>query len=199
MDPLLSFEEHINNIVKKARSISGLIIRTITFKSKEIMVPLFKALVRPILEYGNVVWSPNKRKHIDLIESIQRNFTKCVFGMRGLTYEERLKALCLPSLEYRRLRGDFIETYKITHNHYDQLTTNKLLTPTESNTRSHKFKLLKPRVKTNIFLHFFTNRIINKWNGLPCNIVEAESINCFKNLIDSYFKDFIYAIDFNFD
>ena len=58
VDPLLSFEDHINSIVKRARSISGLVIRTITFKSKEIMVPLFKALVRPILEYGNVVWCP---------------------------------------------------------------------------------------------------------------------------------------------
>ena len=84
LDPLLSFEDHINYIVKRARSISGLIIRTITFKSKEIMVPLFKALVRPILEYGNVVWCPKKKRHIELIESIQRNFSKCIIGMREL-------------------------------------------------------------------------------------------------------------------
>ena len=67
MDPLLNFEEHINLTVKKARKISGLIIRTITFKSKDIMVPLFKSLIRPILEYGNAVWSPYLRKHIDHI------------------------------------------------------------------------------------------------------------------------------------
>ena len=66
-------------------------------------------------------------------------------------------------------------------------------------TRSHKFKLLKPRVNTNIFLNFFTNRVINKWNGLPCKVVEADSLNSFKNYIDTYFKDFIYAIDFNVD
>ena len=199
VDPLLSFNDHINSVVKKARSISALIIKTISFKSKEIMVPLFKALVRPILEYGNVVWKPSKRKHINQLESIQRHFTKCVVGMREKGYEERLKELRLPSLEYRRLRGDMIETYKITHNYYDSLTTNSLFTLSETNTRSHKFKLLKPRVNTNIFLNFFTNRVINKWNGLPCKVVEADSLNSFKNYIDNYFKDFIYAIDFNVD
>ena len=163
------------------------------------MVPLFKALVRPILEYGNVVWKPSKRKHINQLESIKRHFTKCVVGMREKGYEERLKELRLPSLEYRRLRGDMIETYKITHNYYDSLTTNSLFTLSETNTRSHKFKLLKPRVNTNIFLNFFTNRVINKWNGLPCKVVEADSLNSFKNYIDNYFKDFIYAIDFNVD
>merc|ERR1711923_376589 len=70
VDPLLNFEEHILKTVKKARQISGLITRTITFKSKDIMVPLYTSLVRPILEYGNAVWSPYFRKHINLIESV---------------------------------------------------------------------------------------------------------------------------------
>ena len=63
VDQLLNFEEHINITVKKARKIAGLIIRNITYKSKDVMVPLFKLLVRPIIEYGNVIWSPNTRKN----------------------------------------------------------------------------------------------------------------------------------------
>ena len=55
VDPLLNFEEHIHKTVKKARQISGLITCTITFKAKEIMVPLYKSLVRPILECENAV------------------------------------------------------------------------------------------------------------------------------------------------
>ena len=159
------------------------------------MAPLFKALVRPILEYGNVVWNPAKRKYINYIESVQRHFTRCVVGMRGMCYEDRLKALSLPSLEYRRLRGDMIETYKITHAHYDPITTNSLITLIpNSNTRSHRYKISKPRVNTNLFLQFFTNRIINKWNGLPAEVVEAKSLNCFKNKIDFYYKDFKYVV-----
>ena len=100
-------------------------MKTISFKTKEIMVPLFKALVRPILEYGNVVWSPYKKKDIDAIESIQRHYTKSISGMRFLPYENRMKILELPSLHYRRLRGDLIETFKILNNHYDPKTTSR--------------------------------------------------------------------------
>ena len=110
------------------------------------------------------MWYPNKRKYIDHIESVQRYYTKCIIGMRGKNYRERLYSLGLPSLLYRRLRGDLIETYKITHKIYDPNITNSLINLAHTNARSHKFKLLKPRVNTNKFLHFFTNRIINVWN-----------------------------------
>ena len=98
MDPLLNFEEHINKTVKKARQISGLIIRTISFKSKDIMIPLYKSLVRPILEYGNAVWSPYLKKNKLLIEGVQRRFTKCIVDVKDMEYEDRLKFLNLPSL-----------------------------------------------------------------------------------------------------
>ena len=77
--------------------------------------------------------------------------------MRNLTYEERLRALKLPSLEFRRVRGDLIEVFKITHNLYDPLTTHSLLIPCNynNNTRSHNYKLLKPRVNTKQFQTFF--------------------------------------------
>ena len=93
-----------------------MILKNITYKTKDILVPLFKAVIRPILEYANVIWSPHKRKHIDKLEQIQRTFTKCIIGLKDLDYEKRLEILRLPSLEFRRIRGDLIETYKITHN-----------------------------------------------------------------------------------
>ena len=80
------------------------------------MIPLYKSLIRPILEYGNAVWCPYKAKDIDLIEDVQRYYTKRIIGMYDLSYEERLQALKLPSLCYRRVRGDMIEVFKITHN-----------------------------------------------------------------------------------
>ena len=66
-------------------------------------------MVRPILEYANSVWAPYLKKDIHAIESIQRHFTKKVTGLKGLNYRERLTRLKLPSLSYRRLRGDLIE------------------------------------------------------------------------------------------
>jgi hypothetical protein len=113
VDPLLNFDTHISETVKKGNKICGLLVRTIENKSPDIMIPLFKSLVRPILEYGNVAWAPYLRKYIDLLEGVQRRFTKKVIGMSNLEYSDRLEALHLPSLEYRRLRGDLIEVYKM--------------------------------------------------------------------------------------
>ena len=105
IDPHLTFELHINETVKKCRSKSAMILRNITYKTCDILVPLFKAVIRPILEYANVIWSPYKRKDIDKLEQIQRSFTICIIGLKDLEYEQRLKKLKLPSLEYRRIRG----------------------------------------------------------------------------------------------
>ena len=198
IDPLLSFDDHIIYIIKKSRGLSGLIMRIITFKTAIIMIPLFKSLIRPILEYGNAVWSPYKKYQIQNIETIQRHYTKRIIGMKNLDYTSRLRALKLPSLEYRRLRGDLIEMYKMTHNLYDPLTTNSLLTLNTSITRSNQFKLSKPRVNTKPFQKFFTNRIINTWNSLPGAVVSASSINSFKNYVDDHFKKIIYCIDIDF-
>ena len=196
IDPLLSFDDQVDYVTKKSRRLSGLIVRYITYKSPTIMIPLFKALVRPVLEYGNVVWCPSKRTHIDQIESIQRHFTKCIIGMGDLEYCERLKALGLPSLEYRRLRGDLIEIFKMTHEMYDPLTLTSLFSFNNNITRSNNLKLNKPRVNTKIYQNFFTNRTINIWNQLPMDTVNADSLNCFKNKIDSHFKEQIYQINF---
>ena len=123
-------------------------MRAISFKSEDILVPLFKALVRPILEYANVVWCPYKRKYIDQVERVQRHFTKRVFGMGTLDYHQRLASLKLPSLEYRRMRGDLIETFKILNNFYDIKTTKSLfcLVDTNSVTRTKSLQLFKKRV-----------------------------------------------------
>ena len=163
------------------------------------MVPLFKSLVRPILEYANVVWSPHLRKHIDNIESVQRNFTKRIIGMKNLEYHERLNSLNIPSLEFRRFRGDLIEMFKICHNIYDPLTTSSLFVfvPQDSCTRGHNYKVKKPHVNSSLFQHFFTNRIINPWNSLPREVVNSPNINIFKNRIDKLYKPIIYTTYLN--
>lgn len=194
IDPSLSFDRHINDCVKKANKIVGLLLRTLVYKDKVIMVPLFKSLVRPIVEYGNSIWSPYLRKHIDCIEKIQRNFTRKIYGMNGIDYSDRLRLLNLHSLEFRRVRGDLIETYKILHGIYDTNTTACLFNLSNSDfTRGHNLKLNKPFCNTRKFHQFFTNRTISLWNSLPSDIVNAVSINSFKNRIDIYFSDLKYT------
>ena len=197
IDNNLDFKTHISTQVKKARSTSGIINRHIINKTANIMVPLFKSMVRPIVEYANVVWAPHFKKDIVTIESIQRNFTKKIKGMRNKSYEERLAKLKLPSLSYRRLRGDLIEVYKIVHSLYDPITTKSLFTRVPENSKTRKtnsFNLTKTRTNKNPYKFFFTNRVNNIWNQLPNHIVSANSINIFKKKIDSHFRDIMYTV-----
>jgi len=115
IDDDLRFDEHIQAKTSKARQIWGMIRRTFTFIDTETFPLLFKALVRPHLEYANCVWSPRFQHQIDDIEKVQRSATKQVPGLQNMTYPERLKILKLPTLKHRRRRGDLIETYKIVH------------------------------------------------------------------------------------
>ena len=110
--------DHITQVVKKANQILGLIRRTFTHMDCHLMKMLFTSLVRPHLEYGNVVWHPCYLRDIELIESVQHRATRMIPGMSKLSYEERLRKMDLPTLEYRRKRGDAIEAYKYLHGKY---------------------------------------------------------------------------------
>ena len=193
VDNALSFEDHVNLTVKKARRSAGMLLRSIEFKTPYILVPLFKSLVRSIIEYANPVWCPYKRKHIDLLEKIQRSFTKRVNGMYNLEYCQRLERLGLPSIEFRRFRGDLIETYKILHEIYDPVTTRELLSLNKFHTRGHNFKLNKNSPNLNTYKFFFVNRIVNLWNQLPYHVVNSPSVNVFKNRIDSLLQNHMYT------
>jgi hypothetical protein len=116
--------------------------------------------------------------------------------MKNLSYEERLRKLELPTLSYRRLRGDMIEVhyvYKIIQGHYDPeaSTIIKLMNDTEQrfSTRTNSRKVVYNRANTNIRQNSFSIRIAKYWNKLPENIVNAPSINSFKNRLDKHWKD----------
>ena len=87
--------------------------------SERMFVMLFKALVRPHLEYASPVWTPHLLKDIRELEAVQRRATKQVPSLRNKTYMERPRILNIPTLQHRRRRGDVIEAYKILSGGYD--------------------------------------------------------------------------------
>lgn len=183
IDQDLKFKDHIHDITSRANRMIGLIRRTFDFVSPKNFVNLYKAVVRPILEYNQVVWSPHLEYLINEIENVQRRATKMLPGFGNLAYEERLKRLDLPSLAHRRLRGDMIETFKLVRGFYDC----KLNLPiNHGNTRGHSYKLSYCYSRLDSRKYFFLNRVISNWNKLPNDIVNANNVNEFKNKIDKF-------------
>ena len=185
VDHNLNFSKHIQTQVNKANRLLGLIRRSFTYLDKDMMKILFTSIVRPHLEFGNVAWSPILKKHVQLIEQVQHRATKIIPGLKGLEYEERLKAMDLPSLSHRRRRGDLIEAYKYTHGLYN-VNKNMLQFDPSNRTRGHAFKLVKSRCNHKLRQNFFSLRVTTPWNNLPSHIAEAPSLNSFKARIDNY-------------
>ena len=127
VDENLRFSNHIIDKVNKANQIMGIIRRTMVYLDKHNFNLFYKSLVRPHFEYGNVVWSPFFKSDIALIENVQRRATRYVPDINKLEYQERLEALSLPTLQHRRFRVDMIETYKITHGHFEDNCVKHLL------------------------------------------------------------------------
>src|SRR6267154_6656303 len=90
-----------------------MISRTFQNKSKEIIIPLYKSLVRPHPEYCVQVWRPHLIKDIQSIENVQHRATRMIPEQHGQTYNQRLIGVKLTTLEARRLRGDLIEMFKM--------------------------------------------------------------------------------------
>ena len=130
---------------------------------------------------------------IHKLEKIQRKATRMVKSIRHFDYEERLKVLNLPSLHYRRYRGDMIAVYNILHGKYDIDYSDFFTFSTTTHTRGHMFKLFKSFSRIDTRRYFFTRRVVEPWNNLPYEVVCAESEDTFKKLIDSNSSSIMYV------
>ena len=185
----LSFDKHIAEKVNKATRIVNIIRRSFMYLDEESFLNLYKALVRPHLEYANQIWAPKLQRQIDSIENVQKRATKLLPGYENLSYEDRLRKPNLPTLTYRRLRGDLIETYKILTNKYDpEICENFIELRKDSNTRGHSLKIYKQRCKLNVRKNCFPHRIVEAWNSLPDQVIKAETIQQFEGRLDKVLK-----------
>ena len=200
LDSKLQFKEHIHSATIKGNQLVGMIRRSFTYLDSDTFVRLFKSLVRPILEYGNTVWSPYLKTQINEVERVQRRATRLVPGLGELHYEQRLRKLHLPTLEYRRWRGMMIETFKFVKGEYkiDPKTVGLTLDD-NLKTRRHRFKLEKKKHRLNVRRNSYGIRVTAEWNALPDEVVGAESINAFKNRLDRHWHDRKFNPDYEWN
>ena len=184
MDNVLTFHKHTAYSIKKASKMLGLFRVTFTCLD-EITVPkIFMAMVRPHLEYGNVIWHPRFQRDKAEIEKFQRRATKLIPTLRHQPYEARLRSLKLASLDYRRRRGDMLPVFKIL-NGLDRLDP-QLFFKLSKQTRGHCQKIYKDHSRLELRKHVFSQRIINDWNSLPELVITSKSVNIFKSRLDSF-------------
>ena len=188
IDNKLTFNQHISEKINKANSIMGVLRRTMEYMDCTTFKLLYTALVRRHLEYANQVWCPHLKKHIEAIENVQRRASKHIPGLSSLSYEDRLRKLKLPTLAYRRSRGDMIELYKIPTGKYDEDVSNFLRTRDESTTRSHQYKLYKSHSRLDIRKYSFTQRTVEIWNNLTSKVVTTPTNMSFESRLDKFWK-----------
>ena len=182
--------------VSKANSMLGLIRASYTYLDGESMKKLFMALVRPQIEYSATVWRPRTKADRIKVEDVLRRATAMVPEVKDLPYEERLKKLDFPSMQYRHNRGDLIETWKFITGKYDvsaptfKLEKDRLCQTVFSDrpTRQNPLKLTKEIVST-MKGRFITQRVINSWNQLTAEDVGAKTTYAFECRLDSRLKN----------
>jgi len=189
----LKWENQVKSAAIKANYKLGQLTKAFKYKDKEIVKSLYCTFVRPFLEFAIPVWCPYYEKDIEILERIQHKATKLAPEIRHLNYEERLKALELTSLRHRRIRGDLIQQYKIHHGIDKVIWHSPPQFITSSNhTRGHMARIQKQKITNCAHReNFFTNRVVNYWNNLTDDIVNAVTVNSFKSKIDKILPDLI--------
>ncbi|CAM4587742.1 unnamed protein product [Lepidochelys kempii] len=150
VDDRMTVSRQCDMAVKKANAVLGCIRRGKSSRDKEVLVLLYKVLVRPHLVYCVQFWSPRFKKDEFKLEQVQRRATRMIRGMENLSYERRLKELGLFSLTKRRLRGDMIAPYKYIRGINTEEGEELFKLSTNVDTRTNGYKLATKKFRLEI-------------------------------------------------
>ena len=182
-----SFNNHMDTTVTKAFTKLGILNRVFSVKSQNSILRLYKAFVRPTIEYASVIWSPYTISYQSKVERVQKRMCRIIPGIRDLPYNKQVASLGILSLQARRLRFQLIIMYKMFNNLIN-IDADEIFTLRNDNRiRGHTLTVNLKFARNNYRLNFFTVSAISFWNKLPQVVVYAPTLTQFKCNLASYF------------
>ena len=154
--------------------------RSITSRPREVILPLYSALVRPHLEHCVQFWGFQHKKDIALLEQVQWRTKKMNRGLEHLLCRDRLGEWGLFSLEKRRLQGNLIAAFQYLKVAYRKAGEGLFIRAHSNEMRGNDFKLEEGKLRLQIGKKFFTVRVVRHWNRLLSEVADAPSLEAFK-------------------
>ena len=174
-------------IVTKANRVAGLILRTFHTRDSAVLWKAFSVYVTPILMYASQCWNPSLQRDVIACENVQRRFSKRLFGLHELSYEERLRHLQAMTLENSRAVSDITLAYRVLHGLYDVSAGDIGISVQRGTTRGSNLRLVVPLSRNAAVKSFYRFRLPVLWNKLPLCTLSASNFFAFKRAVCEHY------------